>query len=161
MRRKPSDCVAGIWFSPRQRANGLRSRQTSTKCGFASEEKSTNDNVTNQEIATIQTLVEKIKRKKEVGINYMKSWEMEEEARKRGYAAGREDGYSDGHEAGFNDGFNDGFSDGFNDGFSDGKEKVNQLTLLLAKAGRTDDIIRAAADKDYQNQLLKEFALLD
>lgn len=48
-------------------------------------ESSTTDNVTNQDIASIQKLVEKVKRKKEVGINYMKSWEMEAEARKQGY----------------------------------------------------------------------------
>ena len=120
-------------------------------------EKSTKDNVTNQEIATIQKLVEKVKRKKEVGINYMKSWEMEEEARKRGYNAGLEAGFSDG----FNDGFNDGFSDGFSDGFNNGKEKVNQLNLLLAQAGRTEDIIKAAADKTYQEKLLLEFSLVE
>ena len=48
-------------------------------------EKSTNDNVTNQDIASIQELVNKVKRKREVGINYMKSWEMEELAEKRGF----------------------------------------------------------------------------
>lgn len=116
-------------------------------------EKTTSENVTNQDIASIQQLVNKVKRKKEVGINYMKSWEMEEEARKRGYNTG--------FSAGFNDGFNDGFSDGHKDGFHDGKEQINQLILLLAQAGRTEDIIKAAQDSDYQEKLLKEFSLIE
>lgn len=102
-------------------------------------ENSTDDNVTNQNIASIQELVNKVKRKKEVGISYMKSWEMEELARKQGY--------------------NDGFDSGFNDGFNDGQEKLNRLNLLLAEAGRTDDIIKAAGDKAYQQKLFEEFNL--
>ena len=55
-------------------------------------EKSTKDNVTNQDIASIQELVNKVKRKREVGINYMKSWEIErmhhEEGREEGLAEG-------------------------------------------------------------------------
>ena len=66
-------------------------------------ENSTDDNVTNQNIASIQELVNKVKRKKEVGISYMKSWEMEELARKQGY--------NDGFDSGLNDGFNDGFNE--------------------------------------------------
>ena len=90
-------------------------------------ENSTDDNVTNQDIASIQELVNKVKRKKEVGINYMKSWEMEELARKQGY--------------------------------NECQEKVNQLILLLAEAGRTEDIIKAAGDKAYQEKLFEEFNL--
>ena len=102
-------------------------------------EKSTDDNVTNQDIASIQQLVNKVKQKREVGINYMKSWEMEEIARQNGY--------------------NDGFNEGFNDGFNDGLELINQLNLLLADANRTEDIIKAARDQTYREQLLKEFKL--
>ena len=106
-------------------------------------EKSTNDNVTNQDIASISELVNKVKHKKEVGITYMKSWEMEALARKEAFA--------------------DGFSEGFNDGTSKGsremQDKVNQLNLQLAKAGRTEDIIKSAGDKAYQEELFKEFDL--
>ncbi len=90
-------------------------------------ENSTDDNVTNQDIASIQELVNKVKRKKEVGINYMKSWEMEELARKQGY--------------------------------NEGQEKLNRLNLLLAEDGRTEDIIKAAGDKAYQEKLFAEFNL--
>ena len=40
-----------------------------------------------------------------------------------------------------------------------GEERVNQLNKILAKAGRTDDIIKAAENKDYQNKLFEEFNL--
>ena len=94
-------------------------------------EKSTDDNVTNSDIASIQELVNKVKLKKEVGINYMKSWEVEYIARK----------------------------EGFNEGHQNMQEKMNQLTLRLAHAGRMDDIVKAAGDKTYQEKLFQEFNL--
>lgn len=36
---------------------------------------------------------------------------------------------------------------------------AKQLTLRLADAGRMDDIVKAARDKEYREQLLKEFEL--
>lgn len=122
-------------------------------------EKSTVDNITNQDIASISNLVEKIKHKKEVGINYMKSWEYEkwvhDEAYKDGYAGGHEAGYEDGHTTGYED----GHTTGFNDGFNDGVEQINQLNILLADAGRTEDIIKAARDAEFRKALLEEFHL--
>ena len=44
----------------------------------------TDCNITNQDIASIHELVNKVKHKKEVSINYMKSWEVEEMAKKEG-----------------------------------------------------------------------------
>ena len=49
-------------------------------------EKTTDNNVTNQDIASIQQLVERVKRKKEVGISYMKSWEIEKMIRDEAYS---------------------------------------------------------------------------
>lgn len=102
-------------------------------------EKSTDDNVTNQDIDSIQQLVNKVKHKKEVSINYMKSWEIEKMARDEGY--------------------NEGFDDGFNNGFNDGAEKINQLNIRLSEAGRTEDIMKCARDKEYREKLLKELGL--
>ncbi len=102
-------------------------------------EKATDDNVTNKDIASIQTLVKKVKRKKEVGINYMKSWEIEKIVRDEGYS--------------------DGFNDGSNKGNQEMQEKMNKLTICLAEAKRTEDIIKAAHDKEYQERLFKEFNL--
>ena len=40
-----------------------------------------------------------------------------------------------------------------------GVSRINQLILELSKLGRTDDIVKAAADREYQEKLLKEFDL--
>ena len=102
-------------------------------------EKTTNNNVTNQDIESIQQLVERVKRKKEVGINYMKSWEVEKMVREEGYAEGYEGGY--------------------NKGYDNGQDRVNLLNIRLSEAGRTDDIVKAALDKAYQKSLFEEFQL--
>ncbi len=94
-------------------------------------EKTTNNNVTNQDIESIQQLVERVKRKKEVGINYMKSWEVEKMVREEGYA----------------------------EGYDNGQDRVNLLNIRLSEAGRTDDIVKAALDKAYQKSLFEEFQL--
>lgn len=40
-----------------------------------------------------------------------------------------------------------------------GVSRINQLILELSKLGRTDDIVKAAADREYQKKLLEEFDL--
>ena len=40
-----------------------------------------------------------------------------------------------------------------------GITQVNHLIRLLAEQGRTEDIIRSASDKEYQEQLFQEFGL--
>ena len=91
----------------------------------------TDYNITNQNIASIHELVNKVKHKKEVSINYMKSWEVEKMARDEGYK----------------------------DGYDEGIERINQLNIKLTEAGRTEDIIKAARDVNYQNTLFEEFGI--
>lgn len=83
----------------------------------------TDYNITNQNIASIHELVNKVKHKKEVSISYMKSWEVEQMAK------------------------------------DEGRNRVNQLIIKLTEAGRTEDIIKAARDKEYQNALFEEFGI--
>ena len=45
------------------------------------------------------------------------------------------------------------------EGQKEGKSQINRLNLLLAESGRADDIMKAAADADYQDVLLAEFGL--
>ena len=78
----------------------------------------------------------------------------------QGYNDGHSDGYNDGRNDGYNDGHNDGYNDGHNDGYNDGVSQINQLNILLAKTGRTDDIIKAANDDTFREELLKEFHLV-
>ncbi len=62
-------------------------------------EKTTADNVTNRDIEAIHRMVKKVKSRKEVGINYMKSWELEKIYREEGREEGRKQGREEGIEA--------------------------------------------------------------
>ena len=63
-------------------------------------EETTASNVTNQDIAAVESLVNKVKRRKEVSISYMKSWEWEqmirEDATQEGLLQGRQLGKAEG-----------------------------------------------------------------
>ena len=79
----------------------------------------------------------------------MKSWEREALIREEGKEAGLEEGRKSGLEQ------------GRKTGILEGEKRINQLNLKLIEAGRTEDIIKAASDIEYQKQLLKEYGLLD
>ena len=64
-------------------------------------------------------------------------------AERRGIEAGRKIGMEEGREEGRTEGVN----------------RINQLNIELSKLGRTEDILKAAVDKEYQEKLLKEFDL--
>ncbi|WP_426742575.1 PD-(D/E)XK nuclease family transposase [Mediterraneibacter faecis] len=64
-------------------------------------------------------------------------------AERRGIEAGRKIGMEEGREKGRTEGVN----------------RINQLNIELSKLGRTEDILKAAVDKEYQEKLLKEFEL--
>ena len=54
-------------------------------------------------------------------------------------------------------------AEGHSKGLAEGEQltlqKMNRLTQLLAKQNRIDDLVKAANDADYQEQLFKEFHL--
>lgn len=94
-------------------------------------ENSTQNNITNPNIESIHRFVEKVRRNKEVGINYMKSWEHDKWMRDKGREEGR----------------------------NEGQDRINELIIKLSEAGRMEDIIRSAKDRDYQEKLLEELEL--
>ena len=49
--------------------------------------------------------------------------------------------------------------EGIKEGESLGENRINQLILKLSELNRTDEILKAAADREYQKKLLKEFGL--
>ncbi len=55
-------------------------------------ERTTADNITNQEIDNVHRLVDKVKSRKEVDLSYMKSWEWDKYNQKIGWEEGREEG---------------------------------------------------------------------
>ncbi len=54
---------------------------------------------------------------------------------------------------------NEGQEIGKEIGIKQGKERVNELTLKLSALGRIEDILKAASDEEYQEQLFREFGL--
>jgi hypothetical protein len=90
-------------------------------------EETTEENVTNQSLAAVHRLVRDVKNRKEVGINYMKSWEIDEMHREEGREEARE--YIN---------------------------RLNRLINILVEQNRIDDLSRATNDRAYQEQLLDE-----
>ena len=52
-----------------------------------------------------------------------------------------------------------GMEEGRTEGRAEGVSRINRLNIELLKRGRTEDILKAAVDKEYQEKLLKEFEL--
>ena len=100
-------------------------------------ENSIAENVTNADIRAIHEQVDAVKRDKEVGVQYMKSWEREMLIREEGKEEGREEGREEGIQC------------------------LNKLIIKLTEDGRADDIVKAAQDEVYQKQLLEEYGLAD
>ena len=75
----------------------------------------------------------------------------------------RAEGYEDGEAAGMKKGEEIGMRQGKIIGRQEGEKigtnRINQLTLILASQNRTEDIIKAANDPEYQKKLLEEFSL--
>ena len=57
------------------------------------------------------------------------------------------------------EGIREGIKEGIKEGVSLGENRINQLILKLSELNRTDEILKAAADREYQKKLLKEFGL--
>lgn len=94
-------------------------------------EETTDSNVTNQDIASIHEIVNRVRKDKEVGINYMKSWEMEQLAREEGHQEGR----------------------------LEFKTQILQLIAALTKDNRLDDLAKIAENPDYYETLLQEYGI--
>ena len=62
-------------------------------------------------------------------------------------------------EDGVEKGIEKGIEQGIEKGVQQGLGRANALNMKLADAGRADDIIRAASDRTYQEQLFKEFGI--
>ena len=62
-------------------------------------------------------------------------------------------------ETGLREGRETGLREGRETGLREGQSRINQLNVKLAELQRTEDILKAATDEDYQKKLLKEFGL--
>ena len=57
------------------------------------------------------------------------------------------------------EGIREGIKEGIKEGESLGESRINQLNLKLSELSRSDEILKAAVDREYQKKLLKEFGL--
>lgn len=69
-------------------------------------------------------------------------------------------GYDEGFGKGMEEGMQQGMQQGIQQGMQQSEHNINSLILRLAELGRTDDIIRSAADSEYQRELLREFGFV-
>lgn len=79
----------------------------------------------------------------------------EEEYRKMLEEESRQEGFLKGQAAGMEA----GMAAGMEAGMEAGRERVNQLNRLLAEQSRTEDIILAAGDEEYQKKLFEEYGI--
>ena len=99
--------------------------------GQDTDEAETNDDY----VRLLQEQIKRIKQNRDWEGKYMLLEEMMRDEREEGRQEGREEGRQE------------------------GQERMSLLILLLLKQNRNEDIAKAAADRDYQEQLFKEFNL--
>lgn len=115
---------------------------------------STEANAVNENLQTIHRYVERVKHNREAGAAYMRTREWITEAIDLGWEHGVERGREEGMRQGIQEGIEQGIEQGIKE-----KERINQLTILLINQGRQADLLRAAQDQEYQQELLEEFKL--
>ena len=63
------------------------------------------------------------------------------------------------YQAGESKGRQEGRQEGRREGRQEGRSELNRLILKLSELGRTDDIVKAAENPEYQEQLMKELGV--
>lgn len=68
-------------------------------------------------------------------------------------------GESEGRREGLMKGRQEGRQEGRREGRQEGRSELSRLILKLSELGRADDIIKAAENPEYQEQLMKELGI--
>lgn len=68
-------------------------------------------------------------------------------------------GESKGRQEGRREGRQEGRREGRQEGRQEGRSELSRLILKLSELGRTDDIVKAAENPEYQEQLMKELGV--
>ena len=84
-----------------------------------------------ERIRRIHERVRKVRSSEEVGVKYLRALEEKNEEREEGRDEGREEG----------------------------REEINRLNAQLIADGRTDDLLKATKDSEYQEKLLEEYRI--
>ena len=131
-------------------------------------EETTEQNITNPDIAAIHEAVSQAKQSREVGINYMKSWEWEDMIRKEataeglaegrekglaeGLAEGREKGLAEGREEGLAAGREEGLVTGREEGLAEGREEGLVAGREEGSANAKRTIIRNLLTQNFSEE---------
>lgn len=75
------------------------------------------------------------------------------------FAEELEEKYRAGESEGRREGLMKGRQEGRSEGRREGRSELSRLILKLSELGRTDDIIKAAENPEYQEQLMKELGI--
>ena len=101
---------------------------------------STEENVTDDNVRRLNDLVARVKARKEVSKQYMitlfRDQSIRDEAR------------------------SEAWDEAWNEARDETLRRLNKLTLLLIESERYDDLKRSAKDPAYQEQLLREFGII-
>ena len=88
---------------------------------------------------------------------------FKEEGREEGRAEGREEGRAEGREEGRAEGREEGRREGREEGRAEGREEawkeIGDLVLKLIAEGKTEEVLRAARDPEYREQLYSDYIL--
>ena len=75
------------------------------------------------------------------------------------YLKGHAEGLAEGISQGMTQGISRGMAEGISRGILQGEERINHLNIKLIESGRSDDIMRAATDRQFREKLLKELQI--
>ena len=81
------------------------------------------------------------------------------EIMKEDFEAAEARGLEKGMEKGMQKGMEKGMLEGMEKGMEKGENQLSSLITRLKELGRTDDVFKAAADKQYRDKLYKEFKM--
>ena len=71
----------------------------------------------------------------------------------------RKEGWNEGHSEGWNAGHSEGWNAGHSKGRSEGEDRLNRLNCRLIADKRFEDLKKATQDKEYREQLYKEYGI--
>ena len=89
----------------------------------------------------------------------LRELQKEQKSQEKGWIVNMCKAFDDMLEDSRNDGLRIGIEKGRKEGKMEGEERINKLNLLLITENRLDDLKRAVQDKEFQNMLLKTYAI--
>lgn len=121
-------------------------------------EKSTQENAITSELKSLHNYVNLIKKRKEVGVRYMKSWELERMWRREAREEGLAEGLAEGRSKGLAEGRAEGLTEGLTEGIKDGI--LQSILELLREIGDVPESLRKKIMEEENPDVLKDWVKL-